>query len=283
MRVPTNPRNCQPSFRTAPEAFAIGSSMSAFSPPPTGAGGSAGFVSWSAPLRAADEHAEYSRARAWFPRRAFPRSPCPRTGAPSPSSGAQRPRRPASAPGVSRRAAGPRSRPTTAGFHGRRRADCVWYLFFPRSVGFGPAASTASGAFTIEPSTLCHNQAMPSISSYAASPRRHIFTNTPQRFHSRKYLWIELALPYSLGSAFHWQPVRRTYTMASNTLRGSMGLRPPPGRRLYRCPWSRSGFGIRGAACSHNASDTVHDFSAFMHSMVSNAEETVNSYLRISS
>ena len=33
--------------------------------------------------------------------------------------------------------------------------------FFPRSVGLGPAASYASGAFIIAPSTLCQRQAMP--------------------------------------------------------------------------------------------------------------------------
>jgi hypothetical protein len=129
----------------------------------------------------------------------------------------------------------------------------------------GPTASTANGAFTIAPSMLCQDQAMCSISSYSASPLRHIFTNTPHPFHWRKYLCTELGLPYSFGSAFHWQPVRSTYTIASNILRGSMGFRPPPGRRLYLRPFGRLGFGIRGAMRSHNASETVHDLGVLMN------------------
>jgi hypothetical protein len=127
----------------------------------------------------------------------------------------------------------------------------------------GPTASSANGAFTIAPSMLCHDQAICSISSYSASPLRHIFTNTPHSFQRRKYLCTELALPYSFGSAFHWQPVRSTYMIASNILRGSMGFRPPPGRRLYLRPFGRLGFGIRGATRSHKASETVHDLVAF--------------------
>jgi len=108
---------------------------------------------------------------------------------------------------------------------------------------------------------LCHDQAIPSISSYTANPRRHSFTNTPTRFHSRKYACTELALPYSLGKAFHWQPVRSTYTIASNTRRGSIRFRPAPGRRRYLRPLARLCFGISGPTRSHNASDTVHDLS----------------------
>ena len=33
-------------------------------------------------------------------------------------------------------------------------------IFFPRSVGFGPTLSCASGAFIIAPSMLCHRQAL---------------------------------------------------------------------------------------------------------------------------
>ena len=111
---------------------------------------------------------------------------------------------------------------------------------------------------------LCHNQAIPSIASYSARPRRHIFTNTPQRFHSRKYACTELALPYSFGRAFHWQPVRSTYTIPSNTLLGGIGFRPPPGRRLYLRPLTRLGFGISAATCSHSTSGTVHDLTVLI-------------------
>jgi hypothetical protein len=157
-----------------------------------------------------------------------------------------------------------RSRLATAGFHARRRADCVSSHFFPRSVGFGPTASWANGAFTIAPSMLCQAQAIPSIPSYSARPRRHIFLNTPRRCHSRKYAWIELALPYSFGSAFHWQPVRRTYTIPPKTLRGGIGFRPPPARRLYFRPGVRLGRGIKDSMRFHKTSDTVHDLSVAM-------------------
>jgi hypothetical protein len=133
------------------------------------------------------------------------------------------------------------------------------------------------------PSMLCHAHAMPSSSSYSAKPRRHIFTNTPSRFHSRKYWCTELALPYSFGNAFHWQPVRRTYTIAANMRRGSRGFRPPPGRLLYLRPLARLCFGISGATRSHRASDTVHDLSALMHHSIATPVSRSNIYLRISS
>ena len=53
---------------------------------------------------------------------------------------------------------------------------------------------------------------------------------TPFFFHSRKYLCAELALPDSdFGKAFHWHPVRKTYTMASNTFHGSWASGHPQG------------------------------------------------------
>ena len=159
----------------------------------------------------------------------------------------------------------PRLRLTTAGFHSRRREDFVSSHFFPRSVGFGPTASNANGAFTIVPSILCHRQAIPSISSYSASPLRQRLTNTPFRFHSKKYLWIELALPNtSFGSAFHWHPVRKTKTIPSKTLRGSIGFRPPPARRKYFFFLARFCFGISGSTRFQSSSDTVHDMIAPM-------------------
>jgi hypothetical protein len=86
-----------------------------------------------------------------------------------------------------------------------------------------------------------------------------------------------------LGKAFHWQPVRNTYTIASNTLRGSMRFRPPPGRLLYLRPLARSCFGISGAIRSHRASDTVHDLSVLMHHSIAIPASKSNNYLRISS
>lgn len=102
---------------------------------------------------------------------------------------------------------------------------------------------------------------MPSISSYSASPVRHKATKKPARSHSRKRLWMALALPKrSLGSAFHWQPVRSTYTIASNTVRTAIGLRPPPGLRRYLRLVGRLGrAGTSGATLAQNASETSHD------------------------
>jgi len=168
-------------------------------------------------------------------------------------------------PRASRRGRWHRWRLWTAGFHARRRVHCVCSHFFPRSVGLGPTASCARGALTIPPSRLCHRHAIPCRSSYSASPFRHRRTNTPFCTQSRKYLWMELALPKrSSGKAFHWQPVRNTYTIPSNTRRGSRGGRPPPGfRRYLRFP-SRFGLGTTGSTAAHSSSDTVHDRIALM-------------------
>ena len=191
---------------------------------------------------------------------------------------------PTSVPATPHHACVPRLRLTTAGFHSRRRGDFAWSHFFPRSVGFAPTASRAKGAFTIAPSILCQDQAMPSISSYSASPLRQRRTKTPSPFHSKKYLWMELALPNSLfGRAFHWHPVRSTKIIPSNTLRGSIRFRPPPGRRRYFRFFCRFHLGIRGSTRFHNSLDTVHDLMAPMVVIYHDRPMNVNSYLRISS
>ena len=107
------------------------------------------------------------------------------------------------------------------------------------------------------PSTLCHFQAMPSNSSYSAKPRCQSRRKKPRRVHVRKYWCTELALPNAaFGSAFHWQPVRKTNTIAAKTFRGDIGFRPPPGLRRYRRPRGRRRFGIKGSTFAHNASET---------------------------
>ena len=83
-------------------------------------------------------------------------------------------------------------------------------LFFPLSVGLEPTASAASGSFPWLPSMLCQLHAIPSISSYSASPFFQSLRKKPASAHFRKYAWTLLALPNSLGRAFHWMPVRRT-------------------------------------------------------------------------
>jgi len=264
MPTPTKPRSSWLISRIELTAFGTGSTTSASSRPPTALLYSAGFVFWPQFLHLAGEHAEYSRAFESLSQRASPHIPCLRKDVEPFSSGGQSPLPSASAQGVSRRASAPRSRPSIAGFQSRLRADCVCSHFFPRSVGLGPTASSASGALASAPSILCQTQAIPSISSYSASPLRQSRTKTPCRFHSRKYLCTELALPKLLGRAFHWQPVLRTYTIASNTLRWAIGLRPPPGRLLYFRRFSLFRLGINGSTFSHNSSETVQDLMAFM-------------------
>jgi hypothetical protein len=235
---------------------------------PIGAPCSVDCASWPALLHPFDGHGECSSDSQWLPGLAHPHTPYQHIDAvwgPSSPRVASLQCDPKSVPGALRHAFGLRSRPGTAGFHARRREDFVCSHFFPRSVGFGPTDSCASGAFTMAPSMLCQDHAIPSISSYSASPLRQSCANTPFFFHSRKYLWTELALPNSsFGKAFHWHPVRKTYTMAESTFRGSMAFRPAPARRRYFRLLSRRGFGTSGSARSQNSSDIVHDFRAFM-------------------
>ena len=79
---------------------------------------------------------------------------------------------------------------------------------------------------------LCHLQAMPSSSSYSAKPIFQIALKKPALDQSMNFWCTALALPKrSNGSAFHWQPVRSTYTIASNTSRADLGGRPAPAWR----------------------------------------------------
>jgi len=246
----------------------IGSTTIGSARPPTGEAYSVGCASWPLFLRLFDEHEGCSSGPQWFAGQAHRYTLCQHIDAAwrFSSPWAVSPKcDPESAQEALHHVFGLRSRPGIAGFHARRREDFVCSHFFPRSVGFGPTDSCAIGAFTMAPSMLCQDQAIPSISSYSANPLRQSFTNTPFFFHSRKYLWTELALPNSsFGKAFHWHPVRKTYTMAESTFRGSMAFRPAPARRKYLRLLSRLGFGISGSARSQNSSEIVHDFTAFM-------------------
>ena len=266
--IPIMLHNFQRVCQIGPAAFGSDSTMSASSPLPIGVHDIEDFSSWPSLLPRAVVRAEYSSCFASTPWRGSQHILYPhRDVAASLASLMALELRygPTSAPTMPRHASGLRLRLTTAGFHCRRRGDFVWSHFFPRSVGFAPTASRAKGALTIAPSILCQDQAMPSISSYSASPLRQRRTKTPSRFHSKKYLWMELALPNSLfGRAFHWHPVRSTKIMPSNTLRGSIRFRPPPGRRKYFRFFFRLCFGIRGSTRLHNSSDTVHDLMALM-------------------
>ena len=257
-----------PSFRNVRGVCDNDSSMNASAQPPIASPVIAGFYAWPRSLHSVVEHAAYSDGSLWPSARVRRYRPCQRRDSlPEDSEpGVGRLRSgPVSVPRVSRRGPELRWRLSTAGFHARRQASFSCSHFFPRSVGLGPTASCARGALTIAPSMLCQAQAMPSISLYSASPFRHNRMNTPWRFHAWKYLWIELALPKrSSGSAFHWQPVRSTYTIPSNTFRMSSGLRPPPGFRLYFRRLSRFCSGINGSTLAHISSDTVQDLIALI-------------------
>ncbi len=147
-----------------------------------------------------------------------------------------------------------------AGRHERRQVPNALSPFFPRSVGFGPTDSCANGALLVLPSTLCHSQATPSSSSYSDSPVVQMRSNTPARAHAIKYAWIALPAPNSdFGNAFHWIPVRATYTIAANTTRFAIRLRPAPGARRYFRFGSRTGSGIKGSTFAQNSSDIVQD------------------------
>ena len=268
MLIAIIPHDWQPSSHTEPAISGIGSAMSSSARPPISEHDSTDFFSSPPSPLPFVEHEEYSLVLASIRERAARNTLYHHRDAASdpPPQKADPPQlHPTWVPAVSHHASGLRLRLTTAGFHSRRRADFAWSHFFPRSVGFAPTASRAKGAFTIAPSILCQDQAMPSISSYSASPLRQRRTKTPSRFHSKKYLWTELALPNSLfGKAFHWHPVRSTKIIPSNTLRGSIRFRPPPGRRRYFRFFFRFRLGIRGSTRLHNSSDTVHDLMALM-------------------
>jgi hypothetical protein len=65
--------------------------------------------------------------------------------------------------------------------------------------------------------------------------------------------------------AFHWMPVRKTYTMPSNTSRGSSGLRPPPAFLAYFfLRLRRLRPGTNGATIAQRSSETSHDCTRFL-------------------
>jgi hypothetical protein len=266
--IPIMLHNFRRVYQIGPTVSGSDLTMNASSLLPICADGIEDFSSWPSLPRPAVVRAEYSSCFASIPQPGNQHILYPRRDvavAPCSLMALELLYGPTSVPAMPHHVSVPRLRLTTAGFHSRRRGDFAWSHFFPRSVGLAPTASRAKGAFTIAPSILCQDQAMPSIPSYSASPLRHRRTKTPSCFHSKKYLWMELALPNSLfGKAFHWHPVRRTKIIPSNTLRGSMRFRPPPGRRRYFRFFSRFSLGIRGSTRLHNSSDTVHDLMALM-------------------
>ena len=152
--------------RIAPGVSETGSTMNVSVPQPSVVDDSVGFSSWPPPLHFSDEREEYTLADALSWRPAFPHILCRRKDvveSPESCYGIASRFVSASIPAVLHHAGWPRQRLSTAGFHARPREDCALPHFFPRSVGFGPTASIASGALTIAPSILCHSQAIPSI------------------------------------------------------------------------------------------------------------------------
>ena len=129
-------------------------------------------------------------------------------------------------------------------------APSVWIDRFvpdlPRSVGFGPVAPPPPrGALVIAPSVDWKSHRMPLTSSYLCWPAFQNAWKTPVAIHSWNRKWARLPQPPWVVRlrAFHWQPVRSTKKMASATVRGSMGGRPPWG-----CPTSALGEGAPGAS-----------------------------------
>jgi hypothetical protein len=287
MLIPIGHHNQQSFFQSEPTASGTDSAKNGSAQPPIGERDSEDSFSWPSSPAPVVECAQCSCSAESIPGPVLPHTLYPRRDADEKllfPKAFQLQYCPASALITSHHAAELRSRLTTAGFHCRRREDFSWYHFFPRSVGFAPTASKAKGAFTVAPSMLCHDQAIPSISSYSASPLRQRRKNTPFRFQSKKYWWMELALPNSFfGKAFHWHPVRNTKIMPSKTFRDPMGLRPPPGRRRYFRFLGRFLFGISGSTRSQSSSDTVHDLIALMTHDIINASINAIIYLRISS
>jgi hypothetical protein len=60
------------------------------------------------------------------------------------------------------------------------------------------------------PSRLCHSQSIPITSSYPYRATSQRVRNRPRSRHRWKYWWRLLPDPNSGGTAFQWQPVRRT-------------------------------------------------------------------------
>jgi hypothetical protein len=268
MLIPVTLRNLQPSSHIGPTIYGTDSARNGYAQLPIYGHDSGGSSAWIQSPHPVEVHAECNSSRRLIPGQVAPNNPYLHTNAEVGRHLAKAdqlrsdPRSPLT---KQHHAAVPRLRLTTAGFHSRRRGGFVSSHFFPRSVGLGPTASCANGALTIAPSMLCQRQTIPSISSYSASPLRQSFVNTPWRFHSKKYLWIELALPNSLlGKAFHWHPVRNAKTIPSKTLRGSMALRPPPACRRYFRFLARFRCGISGSTRFHSSADTAHDMIAPM-------------------
>jgi hypothetical protein len=80
---------------------------------------------------------------------------------------------------------------------------------------------------------------------------------------------MALGLPKrSLGRAFHWQPVRNTYTMPSNICRIGIAGRPAPGRRMRSScrTTTRWSGGSNGSTRRQNSSVTTHDATRFANS-----------------
>jgi hypothetical protein len=200
MLTPIIPRDLQPVFQIGPATYDTDSAMNALARLPICEPDIEDSFSWLPLPRPVVSHAGCNASPESIPGPVALRSLYPHKDAPSVHLSPRAARLPddlTSTPVRPHHVAVPRSRLTTAGFHCRRREDFAWSRFFPLSVGFAPTASSAKGAFTIAPSMLCHDQAMPSISSYSASPLRQRRAKTPWRLHSKKYFWMELELPNS--------------------------------------------------------------------------------------
>ena len=233
MRLPNaaSPRNWMLSFHSALLICGSCSSTSAFVPRPSG-GPCLGFDAASGALPSL-AHAECILGLAFPSPPAFRCSLCPRKGA-AVSGGRLGPLHD---DGVQRCPQQLHVMPIGPGDDKRERGATTVHqqaalgpFFFPDLSGCFPPPLVPAGLYPAShPSSATPTQSLPS---------RHILparlanrTKNPSARHRWKCVWIALALPKTLGKAFHWQPVRNTYTMAAKRSRGAMHLRPPPGRR----------------------------------------------------
>jgi len=149
MLIPISHRNRQSSFQSEPTASGTDSAKNGSAQPPIGEHDSEDFFSWTPSPPLVVECAQCSSSAELIPGPVVPHMTYPHRDADEEClfpKAAQLLHCPASALITSHHAAELRSRLTTAGFHSRRREDFSWSHFFPRSVGFVPAASKAKGA-----------------------------------------------------------------------------------------------------------------------------------------
>jgi hypothetical protein len=86
---------------------------------------------------------------------------------------------------------------------------------------------TIPGALPRAASKDCQSQSIPCKSSYRSRSTVHSLAKTPDVTSIEKCLWQVEPELNSLGTCFHGQPLRSTYTIPSRILRSDIGGLPP--------------------------------------------------------